>query len=128
MTTNISDADLFTEIVRELQQRTSNKDRRRSERHAYPTVLLAIPDDDAETEINPLMFTTVSCHDISTNGVSIVLPCPPGFRRGVVALGDPPHLIQMVIEVMRTERHPTCLHQFLVGCRFVQRISESTPA
>jgi hypothetical protein len=123
MATNISDAALFTEVVRELQSRTSSTDRRRSERHAYPTVRLAIPDSDEDAFVVPEMFTNVACHDISTNGISIVLPCPPGFRRAVVVLGEPPLIIYMIVEVLRSERHPLSPNQFLVGCRFVHRIS-----
>ena len=122
MATNISDAALFTEVVRELRSRTSSGDRRKSERHTYPTVRLAIPDDDDEPFVTPEMFTNVACHDISTNGISIVLPCPPGFRRAVVVLGEPPHVIHMIVEVLRCERHLVSPNQFLVGCQFVHRL------
>jgi len=125
MPTNITDADLFTEIVREIQQLTAGKDRRQSERHAYPTVQMAVPDEDPEAVVAPAMFATIPCNDISTNGISLVLPCPPGFRRAVVAMGESPHVIHMVVEVQRYERHPMFANQFLVGCRFVHRLPEA---
>jgi len=112
----------FAELQEAVQQLDGNpKDRRAVQRRKYSFVQAIAPFDGVELP-KRTMFCPIRFHDLSTTGVSFVLPVPPPFEYLVVALGKPPQLLYLAARVVRSIRCFQSRGDFLVGCRFVRKV------
>ena len=96
-------------------------ERRSSNRWSYPAVQPLAPYGHWGFP-HARMFQMVRCHDLSTGGISILLPAPPTFEFAVVGLGPVVQLQFFVVQKVYCRRCATPEEQYLVGCRFLQRI------
>jgi len=103
------------------QAAVGRREKRTSERFAYPVVAAVAPYGAWGVPKNE-MFREVRCYDISRGGVSFLLSAPPNFKSAVVRLGTSPDLIHMLVRVMHCTLHDEARKEYLVGCQFVQRL------
>ncbi len=96
------------------------QERRSSSRWSYPAVQPLAPYGHWGFP-HADMFQYVRCHDLSTGGVSFLLPEPPQFEFAVIGLGVAPHLVYFVIRKMYCRQSESHAGQYLVGCQFLQR-------
>jgi hypothetical protein len=68
------------------------------------------------------MFCEVRCHDLSQGGISFFLPRPPAFEFAVIGLGKRPKITYLLIRLTHCREHIDVKKQYLVGCRFLQRV------
>jgi hypothetical protein len=64
-------------------------------------------------------FRRVYCRDLSTAGISCLLPERPDFEHVIFALGKPPNLLHVTAEVMNCR---AAARGFVVGCHFLAKI------
>jgi|SRR5580658_1754844 hypothetical protein len=69
------------------------------------------------------MFFEVRCHDLSQGGISFFLPRPPASEFAVIGLGKKPNLVYYMVQMTNCNEFPGEKKQYLVGCRFVQRVT-----
>jgi hypothetical protein len=103
------------------EEEVQRKERRTSERHAYPVVqmlapcnAIRLPEEDA--------FREVRCHDISRGGFSFLWSKPPDFEFVVVSLGNGSDRISLTARVVRSSPSPGLQDEFLVCCEFLDRV------
>ena len=96
-------------------------ERRSSNRWSYPAVQPLAPYGHWGFP-NAEMFQQVRCHDLSTGGVSFLLPAPPTFEFAVIGLGVAPQFQYFVVQKVYCRRSDSTEGQYLVGCQFLQRI------
>ena len=96
-------------------------ERRTSNRWSYPAVQPLAPYGHWGFP-NAEMFQYVQCHDLSTGGISFLLPSPPTFEFAVVGLGGVDQLQYFVVQKIYCRQCDSPEKQYLVGCRFLQRI------
>jgi hypothetical protein len=101
---------------------TDAGDRRESERHSFPAVQRIAPcrGTAVPTEAD---FQLVRCHDLSTSGISFYWPTAPNFDQVIVALASPQGTTRVLARVMFHGPQAGPQGQFLIGCRFVRRLS-----
>ncbi len=68
------------------------------------------------------MFCEVRCHDLSQGGISFFLPRPPAFEFAVIGLGRRPNIKYLLIRLTHCQEQVGEKKQYLVGCRFLQRV------
>ncbi len=118
-------ADLFELVHRLLTMSNAaqdGQDRRSELRRSYPRTQLLAPmiRDRMPTRS---MFLPVHCCDISSHGLSFLMPQPPGFQQIVSALGDQPELVFIRAKIVNYKPVETRGgRMYRVGCRFVGRI------
>ncbi len=118
-----SNLNALQQLIHNVQTHNSPIDRRRTPRYAFSTVQRLAPCDNPDTPTGQLKFATVHCADVSTSGLSLIMPDRPTFKHAVVELKTPATPIYVVIEVVRIESVPATPGQLLVGCRFLKRIA-----
>jgi hypothetical protein len=94
------------------------RNRRSQTRSPYDCVQLIAPYDGQKLP-RQADFRHVVCRDISTSGVSFVVPHALPTERVIVALGTVPFSF-LIAEVVRSEL--TDDGEVFVGCRFVERL------
>lgn len=108
-------------ILKAMQPTGNQAERRRSVRLPFSAVQSIAPYDGSNLP-SKTAFRKVHCCDLSTAGVSFLLPHSPDFENVVVALGKPPQLIYV------TARLANCRPagaEFLVGCSLVAKVELS---
>mgnify|MGYP000885577272 CR=1 FL=1 len=118
-----SNLNALQQLIHDVQTHNSPIDRRRSPRYAFSTVQRLAPCDNPDAPTGQLKFATVHCADVSTGGLSLIMPSQPTFKHAVMELKTPAKPIYVVVEVVRIEPAPTTPGQLLVGCRFLKRIA-----
>lgn len=122
------EGDLFELVHRLLaisNAAQDGEDRRSELRRSYPRTQLLAPmiRDRMPTRS---MFLPVHCCDISSQGLSFLMPQPPGFQQLVAALGDQPELVFIDAKIVNYKPVETRGgRMYRVGCRFVGRIDNS---
>lgn len=98
--------------------------RRRLPRYSYEAVqwIAAVKDD-----LSPGRFMPVRCHDISKSGFSFWSDVPPDFEELIVRIQTGTGAVFVRAEVVHVIPHTDTGHEnFLVGCRFKERMSPRT--
>lgn len=120
-----ANGDLFELVHRLLtiSNAANDGDDRRSElRRSYPRTQLLAPMIRGQMPTRS-MFLPVHCCDISSQGLSFMMPQPPGFQQLVAALGDQPELVFIGAKIVNYKPVETRGgRMYRVGCRFVGRI------
>ncbi|MCR4415311.1 MAG: PilZ domain-containing protein [Thermoguttaceae bacterium] len=112
----------FNDLSWMLLEEEDRPDRRTSPREAYPVVQSIAPYDGKHMP-RPEAFCPIRCCDLSTGGFSFLLPKPPEFRRLVVALGTPSGILYLDAEVAHCSPYPRPTGDFVVGCRFLRKLT-----
>lgn len=123
--TALTESDLFETISELLAEQTAlgGDERRAGERRNYDCIQLLAPYD---ADSLPLQedFRQVQCRDLSPKGFSFLSYRQPETDHVVVALGTVPFKF-FVAKIIHSSPSENELSQnFLVGCRFVRRLSE----
>lgn len=123
--TDAANSDLFELVHRLLTASSaahSGGDRRKEVRRTYPrSQLLAPMVRDRMPTMS--MFLPVSCCDISSHGLSFLMPQPPGFQQLVAALGEAAERVYIAAKIVNYKPVETRGgRMYRVGCRFVGRI------
>ncbi|MGA2035723.1 MAG: PilZ domain-containing protein [Thermoguttaceae bacterium] len=100
----------------------SENERRRHFRRAYPFIQMLAPYNGKELP-RRREFRPVQCQDLSAAGISFILASPPSFEYAVIALGVAPELIYVTVRVTHCNSRPGATDEFLVGCRFLGKVS-----
>lgn len=96
-------------------------DRRRRPRRSYPYSQRIAPIIEGKLPGRDT-FVEVQCNDIAAGGFSYVSPAPPASDMLVVALGAPPNLTYLTVQVAHVNRiKNNGQRMFLVGCNYVGR-------
>jgi hypothetical protein len=109
------------EILKAIQPPGTQTERRGTVRFPFSVVQAIAPYNGSQLP-SKTAFRKVRCCDLSTAGVSFLLPQSPDFENVVVALGKPPQLIYV------TARLANCRPAaggFLVGCSLVAKVELS---
>jgi hypothetical protein len=112
----------FNDLSWMLLEAEDRLDRRASAREAYPVVQSIAPYDGKHMP-RPEAFCPIRCCDLSAGGFSFLLPKPPSFRRLVVALGTPSGILYLDAEVAHCSLHPRPTGDFVIGCRFLRKLT-----
>ena len=108
------------EMLKDLGARGS--DRRTSPRRPFSKYQMIAPFTDGQIPTAD-MFRKVLCNDISSGGISFVLPSPPEYDAIVVALGDGANVTFVSAKVARCHKMPDSdPPAYLVGCKFTGRV------
>jgi hypothetical protein len=104
--------------------RQGSRERRNRERLAFPAIQ-RIAACDGRGYPPTATFEEVQCHDLSSRGFSFLYPTPPSFTLLIALLsGVGTETLHMVAKVCHCrEGFWNRERQFLVGCRFVGRIT-----
>jgi hypothetical protein len=104
--------------VKDLFWQRDSSERREGPRHPYECKQLLAPYDGVALP-NQKDFFWVECKNLSSRGMSFLLPGPPEFKNVVVALGGAPFifLLARIVYFGVEGRHYVC------GCRFHKRIN-----
>jgi hypothetical protein len=93
----------FLGIEPKSQGSAASIERRAAPRIPYPGVRLAACCDENVTSADGLDFRLVVCFDVSSSGISFLMPDPPAFHHAVVKLGGASDSDPVVIEVARCD-------------------------
>jgi hypothetical protein len=115
----VAQIDAIAEMVRQVSEAPAGRNRRKAQRNDYSCVQLVAPYDGVK---HPPQneFRHVVCRDLSTSGISFLLPEALLGDRFIVALGQVPFSF-VVAEAVRMD--PTADGEVLVGCRFIERLA-----
>jgi len=113
----ISDQEVG-EFFRTDEDSDSGMERRRAERFAYNVVQSMAPFDGTNLP-KKVAFCQVYIHDLSTTGISFLLPQPPDFEYVVVALGKSPTITYLTARVVN---HRPAKKGVFVGCAFLAKV------
>jgi hypothetical protein len=125
--TALIEADLFDTISDLLaeQEAASDDERRGGDRREYEHIQLLAP-YDSSTLPKQEDFRQVQCRDLSPSGFSFVAYRRPTMEHVVIALGAIPFKF-LVAKIVHSSPSECELNQdFLVGCRFVRRLTQET--
>lgn len=123
--TALTESDLFETISELLAEQNAicDDERRTGQRRSYECVQLLAPYD---ATLLPLQedFRQVQCRDLSPKGFSFLSYRQPATDHVVVALGAVPFkfFVAKIIHSSPSENESS--QNYLVGCRFVRRLTE----
>lgn len=114
--------ELLDDIILSLRRAKGVRERRKSPRQSFPVQQLFAPFYRKMPKSD--QFVPVTCHDLSTSGISFFWPQTPDFTKAIVGLGEQPHLTYVAVRVVR---HAPCepSGHVLVACEFVDRVGIS---
>jgi PAS domain S-box-containing protein len=99
-----------------------NANRRTFERGQFRSTQRIAPFTSGQIP-HPSAFFEVQCHELSAGGFSFFLPHRPKDKKYLVRLGAGEHTILMSVEVRSCRlAEEQGIPQYLVGCKFVERI------
>ena len=107
-----------SEVRESAEESTAAAERRASKRLAFSVVPSMATYNGSELP-RKAAFGKVLCQDISTSGISFIVPHQPDFDHAVIALGMPPRLIYVSARI--TNVRPAT-KGFLVGCSFLSKV------
>jgi hypothetical protein len=114
--------ELLDSIIVNLKRAKGRRERRKSARQEFPVQQMMAPFYRKMPKAHE--FAPVSCHDLSTSGVSFFWPEPPDFTKAILGLGEQPSLTYVAVRIVRhTECGPN--GRMLIGCEFVDRVGIS---
>ena len=97
-------------------------ERRKSGRWPFPEIQLLGPYGTWGLP-KKQMFCEVRCFDLAQGGISFFLPRPPVFEFAVIGLGKRPDITYLLIRLVHCREYVDGKKQYLVGCRFLQRVT-----
>ncbi|EAQ81871.1 hypothetical protein [Blastopirellula marina] len=103
------------------------RERRRSPRHAFQTIQM-YAEYDGENMPPTSRFRHASFHDISSTGISFVLPNKPTHARFILAIGIAPFRFFEAELVHVREMESEGRMSYQLGCRLVRRITPHKPS
>lgn len=116
-----ADRQAVCAILRQRSERRGAQERRSRNRRDYPVIEIVAPYRGC-TVPRRSEFCEVVCQDISSGGVAFCWPTAPDFEHLVIGLGEEPKLYLTA----RVAHFGPCADRalgFLVGCRFLGRVS-----
>ncbi len=110
---------------RDATENKPGREMRAHARKAFPFRQLVAP---VKSDLMPWPddFIEVECSDISQSGISLFLKLPPCFKELIVCLGPDTSQTLMLAQVVRVQEVDSAdRHGYIVGCRFVERVTIS---
>ena len=119
MGSHSKDGGLF-QSVHDLFWQQGSGERREGPRHPYECKQLMAPYDGVRLP-GQAEFGWVECRNISSRGLSFVLPEPPEFQHVIMALGSVPFIF-LVAGIVYSDVEG---EHYICGCRFQKRITRA---
>jgi hypothetical protein len=110
------------ELLEAIQVLTHGKERRGGGRKVYPVVQSFAPFSGLRLP-KKSAFRQVACRDISTSGISLIMPVKPESDQVVFALGKSPRLVYVTARVVHCDPCEDPRDGFVVGYRFVNKVN-----
>jgi hypothetical protein len=106
------------EVIEVLKQ---GEERRSSDRRTYAVVQSFAPYNGFQLPRRSA-FREIACRDLSTSGISLLLPARPDFQQAVFALGKGSRIVYVIGRVAHCDRCADPQDGFVVGCRFLSKV------
>lgn len=110
--------ELLDDVIDQLKRAKGRRERRKSPRQEFPIQQIMAP--FYRKMPTAQQFVPVSCHDLSTSGISFYWPQVPDFSKAIIGLGTQ-HVTYVAVRVVR---HTLCKTsgRVIIACEFVDRV------